>query len=193
MRPPHLWLLRSSDQAAHTWSPSRWRLQVANLQAILQSSSPAHLDRQCNDFSFPSAVAQLSEVPAYRRDSGTGSYSDVANHRSAISPAYVTIFSCPSPSEDPLISRLIPAIKKKTPPLPRYPIDEPAWDPSVIIEHWLSRPDNDELSIGELALKSWSLWGVATWPRPSDGSKLVRSTLRRDPPVWQACLSVVRY
>ena len=81
----------------------------------------------------------MSEFLAYRRDSGTGSYSDVANHRSVISTAYVTIFSCPS-SEDPLTSRLIAAIKKKTPPQPRYPIDEPAWDPSVIIEYWLTHP-----------------------------------------------------
>ena len=133
------------------------------------------------DFSFSHAVSQLSEFLAYRRDSGTGTFSDVANHRSAIATAYVTIFSCPSPSEDPLISRLVWAIKKKTPPQPRYPIDQAAWDPSVIIEYWLTRPDNDELALDELALKSWSLWGVATWPRPSDGSKLVRSTLRRDP------------
>ena len=146
-----------------------------------------------NSFVFSTAVTQLSEFLAYRRDSGTGTYSDVANHRSVVSTAYVTIFSCPSPSEDPLISRLIAAIKKKTPPQPRYPVDEQAWDPSVIIEHWLSRPDNHELPRGELALKSWSLWGVATWPRPSDGSKLVRSTLRRDPPVRQACLPVLRY
>ena len=87
------------------------------------------------DFSFSHAVSQLSEFLAYRRDSGTGTFSDVANHRSAIATAYVTIFSCPSPSEDPLISRLIAAIKKKVPPQPRYPADEPAWDPSVIIEH----------------------------------------------------------
>ena len=68
------------------------------------------------DFSFSHAVSQLSEFLAYRRDSGTGTFSDVANHRSAIATAYVTIFSWPSPSEDPLISRLIAAIKKKVPP-----------------------------------------------------------------------------
>jgi len=39
----------------------------------------------------------------------------VANHRSAVATAYVTIFSCPSPSEiiSLLISLLIEAIKKK--------------------------------------------------------------------------------
>ena len=74
-------------------------------------------------FVFSTAVTQLSEFLAYRRDSGTGTYSDVANHRSVVSTAYVTIFSCPSPSEDPLISRLLAAIKKKTPPQHRYPID----------------------------------------------------------------------
>ena len=97
-----------------------------------------------NDFLFFSSdVAQLSEFLAYSRDSGNGSFSDVANHRSVISTANVTIFSCPSPSEDPLISRLIAAIKKKTPQQPRYPVDQDAWDPSVIIEHWLSLPYND--------------------------------------------------
>ena len=42
-----------------------------------------------------------------------------------------------------------------------------------------TRGDNNELPTRELALKSWSLWGIATFPRPSDGVKLVRSTLAR--------------
>ena len=37
-----------------------------------------------NDFSFSHAVFQLSEFVAYRRDSGTGSFSDVANYLSLI-------------------------------------------------------------------------------------------------------------
>ena len=83
------------------------------------ASSPTWTVNVYEDFSFSHAVSQLSEFLAYRRDSGTGTFSDVANHRSAIATAYVTIFSCPSPSEDPLISRLVWAIKKKTPPQPR--------------------------------------------------------------------------
>ena len=58
-------------------------------------------------------------------------------------------------------------------------MDEPAWDPGVIIDYWLDQPDNHELPTCELALRSWSLWGIATFPRPSDGAKLVRSTLVR--------------
>ena len=58
-------------------------------------------------------------------------------------------------------------------------MDETAWDPGVIIDYWLDQPDNHELPTRELALKSWSLWGIATFPRPSDGAKLVRSTLAR--------------
>ena len=75
------------------------------------------------DFAFSGAVSQLSEFLAFRRDSGTGTYSEVANHRSAVATAYVTIFSCLSPSEHPLISRLIWAIMMKDPPQPRYPVD----------------------------------------------------------------------
>ena len=56
-------------------------------------------------------------------------------------------------------------------------MDEPAWDPGVIIDYWLGRPDNHELPTRELALKSWSLWGIATFFRPR--TKLVRSTLAR--------------
>ena len=169
---------------------SKWRAYKRYCSLV---ETPTWTVSVYGDFSFSHAVSQLSEFLAYRRDTGTGTYSDVANHRSAVAMAYVTIFSCPSPSEDPLISRLVWAIKKKTQPQPRYPIDQAAWDPSVIIEYWLTRPDNDELALDELALKSWSLWGVATWPRPSDGSKLVRSTLRRDPPVRQTGVPVLRH
>ena len=131
------------------------------------------------DFKFTSAVDQLAEFLSYRRDSGTGTYGDVANHRSAVCTALSTVFSCPSPAKDPIIERLIKSIKKKDPPQPRHPVDEPAWDPGVIIDYWLDQPDNHELPTRELALKSWSLWGIATFPRPSDGAKLVRSTLAR--------------
>ena len=48
-------------------------------------------------------------------------------------------------------------MKKKDPPQPRRPVDEPAWDPGVIIDYWLDQPDNHELPTRELALKSWSL------------------------------------
>ena len=58
-------------------------------------------------------------------------------------------------------------------------MDEPAWDPGVIIDYWLDQPDNHEIPTRELVLKSWSLWGIATFPGPSDGAKLVRSTLAR--------------
>ena len=131
------------------------------------------------DFYFPSAVDHLAAFLSYRRDTGTGSWADVTNHRSVICSAWSTVFSCPSPAEDPLIKRLVAAVKKIHPPQPRHPVDEPAWDPSVIIDYWLGQPGNDELPLRELALKSWSLWAIATFPRPSDGSKLVRSTLVR--------------
>jgi len=132
-------------------------------------------------FSLPSAIHQMAEFLAYRRDSGPGSWGDVANHRSAMSTAFTVVFSLSqSPSEDPLISRLLRGIKKINPPQPRYPVDEPAWDPGLIIEYWLGRPDNAALPLPELALKSVSLWAVATFPRPSDLARLVRSKLRRD-------------
>ena len=114
MHPPHSWLLRSSDTLGLPQDgDSKWRTYKQYCELV---QLPTWTVSAYNGFSFSSAVAQLSEFLAYHRDSGTGSYSEVANHRSAISTAYVTVFSCPSPSEDPLISRLIAAIKKKTPP-----------------------------------------------------------------------------
>ena len=74
-----------------------------------------------------------------------GTYGDVANHRSAVCTALSTVFSCPSPAKDPIIERLIKSIQKKDPPQPRHPVDEPAWDPGVIIDYWLDQPDNHEL------------------------------------------------
>ena len=58
-------------------------------------------------------------------------------------------------------------------------MDEPVWDPGVIIDYWLDQPDNHELPTRELALKPWSHWSITTFPHPSDEAKLVRSTLAR--------------
>ena len=155
---------------------SKWRCYKRYCST---ADKPLWVVHNYTDFKFTSAVDQLAEFLSYRRDSGTGTYGDVANHRSAVCTALSTVFSCPSPAKDPIIERLIKSIKKKDPPQPRHPVDEPAWDPGVIIDYWLDQPDNHELPTRELALKSWSLWGIATFPRPSDGAKLVRSTLAR--------------
>ena len=40
------------------------------------------------------------------------------------------------------------------------------------------QPDSAALSTAELALKSWSLFAVACWPRCSDGARLVRSSIK---------------
>ena len=155
---------------------SKWRCYKRYCST---ADKPPWVVHNYTDFKFISAVDQLAEFLSFRRDSGTGNYGDVANHRSAVCTALSTVFSCSSPAKDPIIERLIKSVKKKDPPQPRHPVDEPAWDPGVIIDYWLDKAHNHELPTREFALKSWSLWAIATFPRPSDGAKLVRSTLAR--------------
>ena len=45
-------------------------------------------------------------------------------------------------------------------------------------DYWAKQPDNDALSDRELALKSWSLFALACWPRCSDGARLVRRSVK---------------
>ena len=52
------------------------------------------------------------------------------------------------------------------------------WDLGCMIAYWAKQPDKDALSTAELALKSWSLFALACWPRCSDGARLVRSSIK---------------
>ena len=47
-----------------------------------------------------------------------------------------------------------------------------------MISDWSQQPDNDALTTAELALKSWSLFAVACWPRCSGDAWLVRSSIK---------------
>ena len=75
------------------------------------------------------------------------------------------------------VKAVIDGYGKDHPAQTRWQQDQ-TWDPGCIVAYWAKQPDNDALSTAELALKSWSLFAVACWPRCSDGARLVRSSIK---------------
>ena len=77
---------------------SKWRCYKRYCST---ADKPLWVDQNYTDFKFTSAVDQLAEFLSYRRDSGTGTYGDDANHRSAVRTALSTVFSSPLPRRTP--------------------------------------------------------------------------------------------
>ena len=79
------------------------------------------------------------------------------------------------------VKAVIDSYGKDHPSQPRWIFNQ-TWDPDCIISYWTKQPDNSAaLSTAKPALKSWSLFAVASWPQCSDGARLVgaRLTSRR--------------
>ena len=72
----------------------------------------------------------------------------------------MTVFKCASLSDSPRVSRLMRGFGKLKPSRPRWRWEDTAWDPGLIIQHWIDQPDNDVLIDAELAFKSFALFAI---------------------------------
>ena len=95
----------------------------------------------------------------------------LTNYRSLISKVFSALFG-QTLSDSSRVKAVIDGYGKDHPSQTQWKQDQ-TWDPGCIVAYWARQPDNDALSTAELALKSWSLFAVACWPRCSDGARLV--------------------
>ena len=130
-----------------------------------------------DSFVFSYATNQLAEFLAFCSETKhAGLITTLGNHRSCIS----TFFSAQVKvifSDSARVKAVIDGYGKDHPSQARWKQDQ-TWDPGCIVAYWAKQPDNDALKDSELALKSWSLFVVACWPRCSDGARLVRSSIK---------------
>ena len=159
---------------------SQWKLWK---KWCLDNSLLIFTSRSVDEFEYFDATVQLVHFLANRTSAGF-SAGDLGSCRSAVSTVISCLFNCASLSDSPQVSRLFMGFSKDKPSQPRWSIEDDAWNPGLIIDYWMSQPDNSHLSIAELGYKSWSLFGAACWPRCSDGARLVRSSVRVDDAGW---------
>ena len=130
-----------------------------------------------DSFDYGYAANQLAAFLADR--SGTkhvGPVSTLCNYRSCVSKFFSIVFNV-NLTDSSRVKAVIDGYGKDQPAQTRWQQDQ-TWDPGCIVSYWAKQPDNDALSTAELALKSWSLFAVACWPRCSDGARLVRSSIK---------------
>ena len=130
-----------------------------------------------DSFNYGCAANQLAAFLADR--SGTdhvGPVATLCNYRSCISKFFSVVFNV-NLTDSSRVKAVIDGYGKDHPSQPRWNQDQ-TWDPGCIVAYWAKQPLNDALSTAELALKSWSLFAVACWPRCSDGARLVRSSIK---------------
>ena len=159
-----------------------WSEDASNcLQLCLASSTLANYDRYIRDFfkfcnaravSFPPKdSAVLADFFLHRCGSSTRPHSTVRCVSAAVSALYEAV-GADNPARDPFIARLLQAIVKggTCAPMARSAV----MDVSAFSRLFQSWPDNTELTIKQLRLKSVALLALALMLRPSDIAPLAR-------------------
>jgi hypothetical protein len=132
-------------------------------------------------FCHRTAAAQLADFLAYMSaQDNVKVVGTLGNYRSCINKFFVVVFECDPLTDSPRVKMVIDGFGKDHPSQPRWASDE-TWDPGCIVAYWADQPDNDDLSIFELAHKSFTLFATACWPRCSDAARVVRSSITFDP------------
>jgi len=122
-------------------------------------------------------VDQLADFLAHIA-SDVANHGTLCNHRACINTFMQVVFNCCSLSEQPSVQEVMKGVNKVHPSQPRWSLEETYWDPGLIIDHYAQQPDNDQLSVSELARKSFVLFAIASWPRCSDAARTVRSSIQ---------------
>ena len=119
-------------------------------------------ERKVDPFTCP--LEEIMNYLTHLFEEGKG-YSAINGHRSAISSLHQLVEGVPI-GQHPKISTLMRGIAREKPPVPKY---THIWDIDKVLNHFRSMPNNEDLNLKALSLKTITLLGLIA---PKRGAEL---------------------